>query len=157
MRATHPMFLFIIALIMAVIAAIAVAVFLGSGKGPTSADAGSPDLVSRGATVYAKNCAACHGADLEGQPDWRRRLSDGTLPAPPHNADGHSWHHPDALLFDYTKRGGKAVAPPGFKSGMPGFSDVLDDDDIWAVLAFIKSRWPADVQARHRTINQGDD
>ena len=32
-------------------------------------------------------------------------------------------------------------APPDYESDMPTFSDVLSDDEIWAVLAYIKSHW----------------
>jgi mono/diheme cytochrome c family protein len=49
------------------------------------------------------------------------------------------------MLFDYTKRGGKAVlADQGveFDSGMPGFGDDLGDEEIWNILAFIQSTWP---------------
>ena len=121
---------------------------------PTGADAGDAEMVAMGRQVYAAQCAACHGADLEGQPDWRRRLPDGTLPAPPHDASGHTWHHPDRMLFDYTKLGGGALATPGFKSAMPGLGEVLSEAEIWAVLAFIKSRWPAAIQARQERLNK---
>jgi len=116
------------------------------------ADPSDPEMVARGGKLYADNCASCHGANLEGEPNWRSRKADGTLPAPPHDRTGHTWHHPDKLLFDYTKLGGQANAPPGFKSAMPGFRETLSDRDIRAVLAFIKSRWPADVLARQRQI-----
>lgn len=33
---------------------------------PAFAQATLPD----GAALYRDNCASCHGADLEGQPDW---------------------------------------------------------------------------------------
>jgi len=112
-----------------------------------------PKLVALGQSLYADHCASCHGKALEGQANWRQRTPEGTLPAPPHNADGHTWHHPDQLLFDYTKKGGQALAPKGFKSGMPGFSQQLRDEEIWAVLSFIKSRWPAEVQARQSKLN----
>jgi mono/diheme cytochrome c family protein len=29
---------------------------------------------------------------------------------------------------------------------MPAFGDKLSDDDIWAVLAYIKSRWPTEIR-----------
>jgi mono/diheme cytochrome c family protein len=67
------------------------------------------------------------------------------LPAPPHDETGHTWHHADSVLFDYTKLGGKAaLAERGvdFASGMPGFGDQLSDPQIWNVLAYIKSTWP---------------
>jgi mono/diheme cytochrome c family protein len=88
------------------------------------------------------HCAACHGVKLEGQPDWRRRLPNGRLPAPPHDESGHTWHHPDSVLFGITKNGLlPPYAPTGYESDMPAFGDKLADEEIWAVLAYIKSRW----------------
>ncbi|MCY4361382.1 MAG: c-type cytochrome, partial [Gammaproteobacteria bacterium] len=46
--------------------------------------------VSAGQTLYQEQCAACHGANLEGQPNWRSANDDGTLPAPPHDETGHT-------------------------------------------------------------------
>ena len=43
-----------------------------------------------GAQLYAENCASCHGANLEGQADWRSPGPDGRLPAPPHDETGHT-------------------------------------------------------------------
>ena len=117
---------------------------------PDRADASDPQLVARGAVVYQQSCAACHGANLEGQPNWQRMNADGTLPAPPHDASGHTWHHSDQILFEITKWGSAAVAGATFKSAMPVYADVLEDGDIWAVLAYIKSRWPPEIQAAHR-------
>lgn len=105
--------------------------------------------IQRGRELYAAFCASCHGADLEGQENWRVPNLDGTLPAPPHDAEGHTWHHTDDLLLDYVKRGGEAVLEDmgvEFASGMPGFGDVLADEDIGAILAFIKSTWPEDIR-----------
>lgn len=108
-----------------------------------------PDL-AEGARLYAETCASCHGADLEGQPDWRAPGPDGLYPAPPHDQTGHTWHHSDRVLFDYTRKGGAALlAEQGvaFDSGMPGFSDELSDDEILSVLAYIKSTWPERMRA----------
>jgi len=102
--------------------------------------------VALGAKVYAQHCAACHGAKLEGELDWRRRKPNGRMPAPPHDDEGHTWHHADSVLFGITKRGLVApYAPPNYESDMPAFGGKLSDDEIWAVLAFIKSRWSARV------------
>ncbi|TNF21209.1 MAG: cytochrome c [Rhodobacteraceae bacterium] len=101
--------------------------------------------LAEGETLYQGSCASCHGADLEGQPDWRSPGPDGALPAPPHDETGHTWHHPDSVLFEYTKLGGKAaLAAQGidFASGMPGFGDQLTDAQIRNILAYIKSTWP---------------
>ena len=111
------------------------------------------DDLARGAAHYAEHCASCHGEDLEGAPNWRRVGEDGLYPAPPHDVTGHTWHHGDGLLFDYTKLGGEAaLAARGFtnfESGMPGFGHVLTDDEIRDVLAFIKSTWPEEIR-RHQ-------
>ncbi len=101
--------------------------------------------IAAGAQLYSDNCAACHGADLEGQDDWRSPGADGRLPAPPHDETGHTWHHSDAILYSYTALGGRtALAEQGidYDSGMPGFADILSDAEIWNILAYIKSTWP---------------
>ena len=115
--------------------------------GVTEADASNSELVAWGSEVYAQFCVSCHGAELQGEPNWTVRKADGTLPAPPHDVTGHTWHHSDAQLFEMTKWGTAAVVGSGYPSNMPGFSDKLVDEEIWAVLAFIKSDWPGDVQA----------
>ena len=98
--------------------------------------------VALGAKVYARECAACHGAKLEGQPNWRQRLPNGRLPAPPHDESGHTWHHADSVLFAIVRNGlVPPYAPPGYESDMPAFGAKLSDDELWAVLAFIKSHW----------------
>jgi mono/diheme cytochrome c family protein len=113
-----------------------------------------PALVAQGKQLYLQHCASCHGVELEGQPGWQRPLPDGGLPAPPHDPDGHTWHHADRLLFEITKFGGQALAPPEFKSNMPAFGQTLSDAEIWAVLAFIKSRWPEEIRARQAEITR---
>ncbi|NQW09949.1 MAG: cytochrome c [Alphaproteobacteria bacterium] len=114
---------------------------------------GDADTVARGQEVYRAECAACHGRNLEGQGDWRQRNADGLLPAPPHNPSGHTWHHPDAVLFELTKRGPQAVVGGQYTSAMPAFEGTLSDADILAALSYIKSTWPAEVRVRHDQIN----
>ncbi len=142
---------------LALIAALALAAFLagvfawnrlGGTDGP------SPERLALGRQLYDANCAACHGIELEGEPDWQRRRADGTLPAPPHDETGHTWHHPDELLFDITKQGTAAFAPAGYKTNMIGFADTLSDDQIRAVLDYIKSRWPEKIRARQADISK---
>ena len=112
-------------------------------------------LTARGAGLYRQHCASCHGAALEGQPDWRTRNADGMLPAPPHDASGHTWHHADELLFRLTKHGIAAtIGDPAYLSAMPAYGGVLNDEEIVAILSWIKSQWPAEVRARHDQINR---
>lgn len=109
-----------------------------------------PQELQRGAQLYSEHCAACHGAQLEGQPEWQTMGKDGVLPAPPHDKTGHTWHHDDAMLLDYIRRGGQAVLDDlgvSMTSGMPAFGEILTDSDIAAILAYIKSTWPARIQA----------
>jgi len=76
------------------------------------------------------------------------------MPAPPHDESGHTWHHPDAVLFGITKHGlipGK-YAPPSYRSDMPAFGGTLSDEDIWAVLAYIKSSWPQEIRKAQREL-----
>ena len=122
----------------------------------TAADASDEAILVAGERIYRDHCASCHGTDLEGQPDWQQQLPDGGFPAPPHDADGHTWHHSDQLLFEITKFGGQALAPPKFKSNMPAFGDRLSDRDIRAVLAFIKSRWPEEIRRRQLEITRAN-
>lgn len=127
-------------------------IFALQQEGKTLADPSNLEQVARGRAVYAQHCAACHGARLEGQPNWQEKLPSGRMPAPPHDASGHTWHHPDAVLFGITKHGlvpGK-YAPPKYESDMAAFGGQLSDEDIWAVLSYIKSSWPSDIRkAQH--------
>jgi mono/diheme cytochrome c family protein len=125
----------------------------GSAPPARQADPDNAAQVALGQQVYASFCAGCHGVNLEGQPDWQKRLPLGNFPAPPHDATGHTWHHADQWLFDIIKHGGKHHAPPRYRSAMPAYQDMLSDAEMWAVLTFIKSRWPADIRAKQEQQN----
>jgi len=103
-------------------------------------------LVAQGRALYAENCASCHGANLEGEANWRQRRENGRLPAPPHDETGHTWHHSDETLFNITKFGTAAFASEGYETDMAGFGDVMSDAEIIATLAFIKSQWPEEIR-----------
>ncbi len=111
--------------------------------------------IKRGKVVSNKFCSLCHGGSLEGQPNWRKQKNDGKLPAPPLNGTGHTWHHADKLLFGIIKEGlVPPYGPPNYKTDMPAWGTTLSDEDIWAVLTYIKSRWPAEAQKIQKEINQ---
>jgi len=114
-----------------------IAVGAGVGLGAARAEPIAPDpnnaqLVARGKAVYEEQCARCHGSNLEGQPDWRHRLPNGRMPAPPHDPTGHTWHHSDKQLF----------------------KDKLSDADIWAVVSYIESTWPPDIRAKQQRMTR---
>lgn len=108
--------------------------------------------VEIGRRIYVEACASCHGASLEGQANWQRRSLNGKLPAPPHDATGHTWHHPDEMLFGITKYGVTAYAT-GYQTDMPAFEKRLTDDEIAASLAFIKSTWTTEIRAKQARID----
>jgi len=117
------------------------------------ADPNNVHQVQRGKLIYTRFCAFCHGLELEGQKNWRIRKPDGKLPAPPHDETGHTWHHADDLLFGITKFGlVPPYGPENYQSDMPAWGSTLNDDDIWAVIAYIKSRWPTEQQKIQQQI-----
>ena len=93
-------------------------------------------LLSEGETLYAQRCASCHGANLEGVPEWKTVQPDGKLLPPPHDSSGHTWHHPDDLLLSIIAEGGEPS-----NSDMPAFADILTDEEMIAILTFIKNSW----------------
>lgn len=124
---------------------------------PYSANPGDATQVALGKTVYEQHCGKCHGANLEGQPNWRKRNADGKLPAPPHDDSGHTWHHPDQMLVDIIKQGMvPPFAPEGYQSDMAAWQGKLSDEEIWATLAYIKSRWSEESRRVQREINEKD-
>ena len=136
------------------IAAVAGYMFLvGSSSAVLEPD--DSQLVAHGKAIYMEHCASCHGRNLEGQADWQTQDKEGFLPAPPHDESGHTWHHPDTLLFKITKLGiGEAANLKDYKTRMPAFEGTLSDDDIIAALSYIKSRWPEDMRRRHDQLNR---
>ena len=140
--------------ILMAVAVAAGAVWAIRGSGEELIPYQSQSAITAGKTIYAEQCAACHGANLEGQvPDWRSPGEDGLLPAPPHDASGHTWHHADLLLFRITKYGTEALIGGDYRSNMAGFGEVLSDAEILAVLGYIKSTWPDRVRAAHDRVN----
>lgn len=92
-----------------------------------------------GRALYEAHCASCHGLAGEGQ--GPEPLAPGA--APPHNADGHTWHHPDQQNFATVWQGREVAG-----ALMPGYHDRLKPDEIVAVLAYIKTWWLPDQLAR---------
>jgi len=151
-----PLLLVGIAVLAVAVAGVIYVIYGGAllhGAVRPAMDPTDAEKVALGAEVYAAHCAACHGVDLEGQADWRRRRADGRLPAPPHDASGHTWHHPPEQLFALTKHGPAALAGGGYQSDMPAYEGVLSDAEIWAVLSYLKSRWPQDIRRRHDRLS----
>ena len=112
---------------------------------------GDAVVLVEGSRIYAQNCASCHGGDLQGETNWKQPGPDGRMPAPPHDETGHTWHHDGRTLFRLVKFGPAALLDPGssYETNMPAYDGVLEDEEILAVLSYIKSTWPDDVRQRH--------
>ena len=112
---------------------------------PTERPVVSERSARSGPEVFTSICSACHGLQGEGQPNWHIPMENGTLPAPPLNGDGHTWHHGDGFLYRVIRDGGKfqedPVLLPNFKSAMPAFGAQLSHQEIVAVIAHIKEWW----------------
>lgn len=108
--------------------------------------------VERGRRIYAEACASCHGAELQGQPNWQQALPNGRYPAPPLNGDGRLWRLSDRMSFAIVKQGAAAY-PWGRKTDMPAFDKVLDDEQIAAALAYVESNWSKEQLSRHFARN----
>ncbi len=124
-------------------AATALLLLLPATIHPGAAWARSVDTATRdaGLEIYRQHCAACHGADAEGQvPDWHLPGADGKMPAPPLNGTGHTWHHPLPALFR-TIRDGTAAAG----GSMPAHAGKLDEEQILSVIYWFTSQWPDEL------------
>jgi mono/diheme cytochrome c family protein len=106
------------------------------------------DEIAWGQEVYVVNCAECHGTNLEGEVDWQQQNEDKSFRSPPHDASGHTWHHTDKVLIESIELGGPRLPDNiGGFSNMPAFEDVLTEEEIIAVLTYIKSTWPEDTRS----------
>ena len=144
----------ITALIVTTISTLVASANEGSDGVSTALQAENLAVVAAGENIYQAQCAACHGAQMQGQPDWRARDENGMLPAPPHDKTGHTWHHADDLLFEITKYGpGVVIGDANYKSMMPAYKDILTDQDIVSVLSYIKHSWPAEEREWQDKVN----
>lgn len=114
--------------------------------------------LQQGKMLYQQNCTSCHGMNLEGEKNWRNKNPDGSLRAPPHDETGHTWHHSDAILFQYVKLGGTGIAEKfginNPNSNMPAYKDILSDDEIISIINYIKSTWSKEIQQMQSNIKQ---
>ena len=120
-------------------------------------DPNDPEQVLVGEAIYGRDCARCHGDDLGGEFGWLKKdgeidLSEGEIErmlenmddvAPAHDNSGNTQRLDDNKLFSVIKDG-PAVALSKVDSRMPGFQDRLIDEEIWAVVAYMKSHWQED-------------
>lgn len=101
------------------------------------------EQIEAGRQLYLQYCASCHGVNGEGQfPDFPLLPDEtGRFGAPPHNANGHTSHHPDDWLIQYVREGGISLRNPEIYYPMPAFGNQLPDESIRLIIAFIKTLW----------------
>lgn len=154
-RPTSGRNLAVVVLVLAIAGVLAFNVLRGtirfSGETGTAVSA---DPVETGRRIYLEYCAACHGANLQGQPGWQDERPGGVRLAPALDASGTLWRNTDQRLFEITKYGGQRFAAPDELSAMPGYETQLSDTEIEAVLAYIKSAWPADIREQQEQLSQ---
>lgn len=105
--------------------------------------------VAQGAKLYQTHCAACHGPEAASTSAWRTPGADGYYPPPPLNGSAHAWHHPLSQLRRTVREGGIALG-----GVMPPFQDVLDAQQIDAILAWIQSLWSALIYQQWEARNE---
>lgn len=113
------------------------------------------EVITAGINVYEANCIKCHKADLKGADNWKtNRDEDGHRLAPPLNGYGHSWHHSPEQIFN-TIRYGSIFFEPNYEGKMNA-NDKLTDEEIWAVIEYMYSVWPEDVQSKYTELYLSD-
>lgn len=135
-----------------VIAVVAAAAWMFWVQDSAPGDPGDDEQVAFGAALYAQNCARCHGEDLSGELGWAEEeagLTEEEIEAvaetlgdvaPAHDSGGKTSRHDDAMLFRIIDEGTEAALGSS-GSRMEGFGDRLADDEIWAIVAFMKRFW----------------
>lgn len=98
---------------------------------------------------YTKLCAHCHGWAGDGQPQVTIENAEqrGYHTVPRHDSQGHTWQHPDQILFEVIKYG---VQAPTNLYPMSAFDEQLSDNEIFGIVKYIKWWW-TDDQRQHQS------
>lgn len=100
-----------------------------------------PERVNAGRNVYQQHCASCHGARAEGAPAWQQPDAQGEMPAPPHDAEGHTWKHSDAMLYRIVMQGWRDPFNKTSRLTMPAFSQILSPKEARSVITYLRTLW----------------
>ena len=111
-----------------------------------------PKIYSQGRKLFLVNCAECHGAQGEGEKDWRNIGADGVNKAPPLNGTGHAWHHSEKSLTNSIKNGTVKIG-----GKMPAWKGKLSDREIKLILAWMTAQWSDEIYtAWHNRFSQNN-
>ena len=108
----------------------------GSPPGKESTAIGAPEnslLMTLGKTIYMAQCAVCHGAQGRGAPPNFPPLTGNP------SIQMQSAVNPIRMVLNGGYPPGTAQNPMPY--GMPPFAQNLSDDDVAAVVTYIRSSW----------------
>jgi mono/diheme cytochrome c family protein len=120
----------------------AIATYLKSlteaGEPPASLYASDPRMVA-GQAIYRDQCSACHGLDGHGIPQLFPSLAKSSVIAA----------EDPATLIRIVLRGARSVATAAEPTapGMPSYAEQLNDEQVAAVLTFIRNGWGTGASA----------
>ncbi|MBI4236620.1 MAG: cytochrome c [Chloroflexi bacterium] len=116
---------------------VAAALLLAACGGPRA----DPAPAEKGRALYTAICQACHGDAATG--------AGGVPPAPSHGVDGHTWHHADGQIVEIVL--GKFNYPGRV---MPSFAGQLSEEEVRAVLAYLKTNWLPEQRAFQEEVSR---
>ena len=93
----------------------------------------TPGDRGKGRELYAEKCSLCHGEHGQGW-DWSKKIDQP--PVPVADLAAVAPDRSDRYLFDVIKDGGEAVGRTRF---MPPFGFQLSDDDVWNLVAHLRT------------------
>ncbi|MCB0036877.1 MAG: c-type cytochrome [Anaerolineales bacterium] len=93
-----------------------------------------PEVLAQGEAIFIETCAACHGSEGEGNV------------GPALNGSMHAWHHIDSQLRLIIRDGIEGTA-------MVGHKDHLSNEEIDAVISYIKVWWTPEQRQMQLTGN----
>jgi len=98
-----------------------------------------------GENVFNQNCVSCHGSKGRGLAEnWKVKDENGNFPAPPLNGTAHTWHHSPSQLLYTINKGGVDMG-----GQMPGFEGRLNEEEKQALIDYIYSLWPSEIQSKY--------
>jgi cytochrome c553 len=100
-------------------------------------------MLIRGASHYERGCYPCHGGPGGGVPPVMAAMT----PDPPQLPDGLAGYKPEELFY---------IVKHGIKfTGMPAWPALQRDDEVWAVVAFLR-KMPEIDAAEYRRLAYGE-
>lgn len=111
------------------------------------------ELVKAG-RIVCQQCASCHDARGEGAPCWQRPDSQGEMPAPPHDSEGRTRKHSDAMSYRIVMRGWRDPFNNTNRLTMHRFSSILFPKEAQVVITYLKTLWTPEQRRLQREASK---